>query len=131
MKTTVIHHFDNYFSANIILTKLENEGIRCDLIDELSTTIYPALGNSIGGIKLAVDDRQIERAILLLQKYHDEYLASTKCPMCNKTTMVKMHLKERITILIRIFKLISKKYEVPMEKVYRCTKCNYRSKNLP
>jgi Putative prokaryotic signal transducing protein len=131
MKTTVIHHFDNYFSANIILTKLENEGIRCHLIDELSTTIYPALGNSIGGIKLVVDNRQIERASLLLQKYHEEYLATAICPICTKTTMTMIFMQEEPTVLTKIFKFLSKKYEVPTEKIYRCTTCNYISKNLP
>jgi Putative prokaryotic signal transducing protein len=131
METTVIHHFDNYFSANIILAKLENEGIRCELIDELSTTIYPALGNAIGGVKLSVDNRQIERAIFLLQQYQEEYVASAVCPMCRRTTITMTNEKVPVTLLIKFFKLLSKKYTVPLERIYKCITCHYRSKVLP
>lgn len=130
MQTTVLQSFDNYFSANIILTKLENEGIRCYLIDELSSTIYPALSNSILGIKLSVDSRQVERAKSLLEKYHQEYVDSAVCPMCKKTTMTIIDKEIPTTTLIKLFKLLSKKYMQPYERIYKCNSCHHLSRSL-
>lgn len=65
-----IASFDDYIEANIILGRLENEGINCWLKDENSATITPFFSNSIGGIKLMVVESQAERAkeLLLLFK---------------------------------------------------------------
>ena len=61
-----IASFDNYIEANILLGKLQNEGINCWLQDENSATITPFFANSIGGIKLMVAEQQMERANDLL-----------------------------------------------------------------
>ena len=50
----IVKTFDNYFNANIILTKLQAAGIECYLQDEFTVTIDPILSNAIGGIKLVV-----------------------------------------------------------------------------
>lgn len=48
MQPVIIRTFDNYFSANIILTRLQDSGIRCFLKDEYTVTIDPILSNAIG-----------------------------------------------------------------------------------
>ena len=54
MKLVTLRSFDNYFTANITLTKLHADGIECYLKDENTVTIDPMLSNAIGGIKLVV-----------------------------------------------------------------------------
>ena len=54
MDIVTIRTFDNYFSANILLTRLRHAGIECYLKDEYTVTIDPLLSNAIGGIKLIV-----------------------------------------------------------------------------
>jgi Putative prokaryotic signal transducing protein len=58
--------YDNYIPANLILQRLEAEGIRAYLQDEHTVTINPIFTNAIGGIKLMVFEGQVGRAEELL-----------------------------------------------------------------
>ena len=60
MDIIVIKTFDNYFLANISLTKLRDAGVECYLKDEYTVTIDPILTNAIGGIKLVVKKEDYE-----------------------------------------------------------------------
>ncbi|MGC4035522.1 MAG: DUF2007 domain-containing protein [Chitinophagaceae bacterium] len=62
MKFKILQTFTNYIEANILLGRLEEEGIHCFLQDEYTVTIDPLLSNAIGGIKLMVPESQLERA---------------------------------------------------------------------
>ena len=61
-----IRSFDNYVYANIQLGMLQNEGIDCHLQDELTITIDPLLSPALGGMKLMVNEFQVNRAMKLL-----------------------------------------------------------------
>jgi hypothetical protein len=58
--------YDNYIPANMMLQRLEAEGIRAYLQDEYTVTINPIFSNQIGGIKLMVYTEQAGRASELL-----------------------------------------------------------------
>lgn len=58
--------FNDYIEANIILGRLQTEGVNCWLKDENSATITPFFSNAIGGIKLMVAEAEAARAIELL-----------------------------------------------------------------
>jgi predicted RNA-binding Zn-ribbon protein involved in translation (DUF1610 family) len=77
--------FLNYIDANIILGRLESEGINGWLRDENTVTIDPILTNAIGGIKLMVPEVQAERAIALLKEYKREQQSTHPCPKCGST----------------------------------------------
>lgn len=47
MNFIMVSSFDNYIDANIILGKLQHEGITCFLRDEYTVTIDPILTNAI------------------------------------------------------------------------------------
>ena len=64
--------FNDYIEANIILGRLQNEGVNCWLQDENSATITPFFSNSIGGIKLMVAESQAERATELLSLFKND-----------------------------------------------------------
>jgi len=72
MQYILVQSFDNYIEANIIRSRLEQEGIACWLQDENSATITPFLADSIGGIKLMVAESQAERASELLEQFRNE-----------------------------------------------------------
>ncbi len=72
MKFITLQTFDNYFYANIALTKLQHAGLECYLKDKYTVTIDPLLSNAIGGIKLAVVDEDVERASTILNQFNDE-----------------------------------------------------------
>ena len=58
--------FDNYITAHIVLSMLQDAGINCHLKDEYILTIDPLLSPALGGIKLMVAAAQVDRALELL-----------------------------------------------------------------
>ena len=83
METIVLKTFDNYFTANIMLSKLQDVGINCYLKDEYTVTIDPILSNAIGGIKLAVDSQQADEAAAFIARFQEDYLRAVICPKCS------------------------------------------------
>lgn len=67
VKFVLLYSFDNYIPAHIALGRLKEEYINCYLQDEYSVTIDPFLSNAIGGIKLMVNEVQLERAKEILE----------------------------------------------------------------
>ena len=63
-----LRSYDNYISAHISMTMLQDAGINCHLADEHIITLDPFLSPALGGIKLMVYPTQAERAEALLQE---------------------------------------------------------------
>ena len=72
MRFVPVQSYDNYIEANIIRSRLEQEGISCWLQDENSATTTPFLANSIGGIKVMVPESQVDSAIELLNIFKQQ-----------------------------------------------------------
>jgi hypothetical protein len=56
--------FETYYDpmlAQIVRGRLEDSGISCFIADENMGTVYPAYNNAIGGIKLKVFARDLEK----------------------------------------------------------------------
>jgi Putative prokaryotic signal transducing protein len=66
MKWIIANSYNDYFKANIALTKLQTEGIETMLKDENTVTLDPMLGNAIGGIKLMIKEEDIEKVLAIL-----------------------------------------------------------------
>ncbi|MEO6405954.1 MAG: DUF2007 domain-containing protein [Ferruginibacter sp.] len=127
----VLKTFDNYFSANITLTRLQDAGIHCYLKDEYTVTIDPILSNAIGGIKLDVDERDVEAARQLLAAFDEEFLRSATCPQCGKHEITLVPKAGTSNTLTAILTWLFASYAVSVENVYQCTSCGYESKTLP
>ena len=69
-KLVPVEIYNNYVEANIVLGRLQNDGIDCWLLDENTATILT--GNTIGGIKLVVPQSQAEKAKELITTYINE-----------------------------------------------------------
>ena len=127
---TVLRTFDNYFYANIILTKLQDAGIHCFLKDEYTVTIDPLLSNAIGGIKLTVRKEDAFQAENLLRQFEEEYLRSIACPQCLSNNIIlipepkKESSKDIMTWLRSVFTVVT-------PSIYQCQKCGYECDTLP
>jgi metallophosphoesterase superfamily enzyme len=71
MKFIPLLAFNDYIEAHILLGRLQNEGINCWLQNENMVTVFPALTNAVGGIKLMVEESQEEKATELLRQFSD------------------------------------------------------------
>jgi hypothetical protein len=131
METVTVKSFDNYFSANIILTRLQEAGIRCFLVDETAATVYPVLLNAIGGIKLVVAVEDREQALTMLDEFEEEYLRAAECPRCHGDHIALISKPEPDSIIHSVLKWLFSSYAVPTEKIYQCQDCKYESKTLP
>ena len=131
MELVIIRTFDNYINANMMLNKLQNNGIECFLKDEFSATINPILSNAIGGIKLMVKDKDVKEATEMLKAIDTEYLLAAKCPNCGKVGLdyiTKPGAKNFVTAILTWF---VSSYAIAPEHVYYCSNCNWESKTLP
>jgi ribosomal protein S27AE len=131
MNMITLRSFDNYFLANITLTKLQDAGIECYLKDENTVTIDPILSNAIGGIKLVVKEADAADAKQLLQQFDEEYLKSVKCPKCSATEITLVTKPGASNYITAIFTWLFSSYAVAAESIYQCGKCGYESKTMP
>jgi hypothetical protein len=131
METVILKSFDNYFSASIILGRLQDAGINCFLVDEHSVTIYPILGNAIGGIKLAVTAEDAPNAQLMLDAFEEEYMRAATCPRCKHNEIISIPRNEPKSFLTAVLTWLFSSYAIPAEYVYHCNHCGYESKTLP
>jgi protein-arginine kinase activator protein McsA len=127
----VLRTFDNYFNANIALSKLQNEGIPCALADEHSATINPALLNAIGGIKLVVHKEHIYRAQKLMWQIEQEFWENAVCSNCNASGLTLEVLRTPQNIFASIFTWLLASRAVPIQYVYTCDNCSATFNELP
>lgn len=131
MDAVTVRTFDNYFNANLMLTKLQDAGIDCYLYDEFTVTIDPLLTNAIGGIKLVVKNADKKTALELLKQFDEDYLKSAMCPRCGENNfryIAKPGLPEGIN---KIFKQLFSLDSLTNEYVYQCGNCGYETEKLP
>ena len=131
MNLVTVKTFDNYFTANITLTRLHAAGVECYLKDEYTVTIDPILSNAIGGIKLVVKKSYEAMVKKLLDTYEAEYVKAATCPNCGSNSFVYITKPGATNYLTAIFTWIFSGYAVAPDYVYQCGKCGYESERLP
>jgi ribosomal protein S27AE len=131
MDLVILKTFDNYFLANITLTKLHAAGIECYLQDEFTVTIDPILSNAIGGIKLVVKKKDEAMVQQLLNSYESEYIKAATCPKCGSHSFAYITKPGTTNYLTAIFTWLFSSYAVAPDYVYQCGQCGYESERLP
>lgn len=131
MDLVTVKTFDNYFSANIILTRLHAEGVECYLKDETTITIDPILTNAIGGIKLVVKKDNQRYVSEILKRYDQEYMNAATCPKCKAHDFIYLAKPGVTNFLTAILTTIFGSYAVAPEYVYHCDNCGYETERLP
>ena len=130
MNLIVIRTFDNYFSANILLTRLRDSGLECYLKDEYTVTIDPLLSNAIGGIKLVVKEKDLQHAYSLLRSFDKGFKEAITCPVCGSHDITVMPKQALENILTAISTWLFSAYAVSAENVYKCNICGFEDKSI-
>ena len=130
MQTVVLKTFDDYFSANILLTRLQHEGIPCYLFDEHTVTVNPIFGAVIGGIKLVVSKGYEEAAKRLINRFEEEYQQQVLCPKCSQHKFNLVARQSPENIFTAILTWLFGNYAVA-QKIYKCQNCGYETETLP
>jgi len=131
MELIILRTFDNYFLANILLTKLRDAGLECYLKDEYTVTIDPLLSNAIGGIKLVTKKSNASKAYALLKLFDQEYRNAVRCPQCGSNDILLMPKQSTENMLTAIASWLFSAYAVSAENIYQCNKCGFQSGVLP
>jgi hypothetical protein len=131
MEMVILKSFDNYISASILLSRLQSEGIACALRDEHTSTIFPVLGNAIGGIKLEVAIEDESKARILLKTFEEEYLKSVACPRCHAHDILNVPKKAAGNLVTAFLTWLFSSYAVAPEMVYQCQQCGFETTELP
>ena len=125
MEMVTLKSFDNYFSANIILSRLQQAGIHCYLKDEYTVVSV----DPIGGIKLAVNLDDVPDASKLLQQFEEEYLRSVECPQCDGNNIMLVSKTGAGNFITSILNWLFTSHSP--EKIYQCQDCHYETATLP
>jgi hypothetical protein len=131
MDLVTVKTFDNYFLANITLTRLQASGIECYLKDENTVTIDPILTNAIGGIKLVVKKEDEATVIKLLRGYLIDYMLSATCPQCGSNSFTQVTKPGITNYITAILTWLFSSYAVAPEHIYQCGNCGYECETLP
>ena len=67
-KLITVFSFNFAYEAYIVQSRLESEGISCFLQDEYYLQLNPLATNAIGGVKLQVLERDLNRTIEILKE---------------------------------------------------------------
>ena len=87
--------FDNSPSANIVLEKLKDNNIQCFLTDQNMLTMDPLFNQAMGGIRLKIFEKDIEKAHEILNEPNElsdsivenDTVQEIVCPSCHSTNV--------------------------------------------
>jgi DNA-directed RNA polymerase subunit RPC12/RpoP len=132
MNFIIAQVFTNYIDANIIMGRLQEEGINCWLKDENTVTIDPILTNAVGGIKLMVPESQAERTFELLRQFRSQKELILKCPRCGSPNVQFVTTPRKTSNWIGvIFGFLSMTLALSGDKVYHCFNCGFEFEEVP
>ena len=124
--------YTNYIDANIMLGRMQEDGIDCWLKDENIVTIDPILTNAVGGIKLMVAENERMKALQWLWEINKEKKAGLSCPKCNSHNLEYVSTPRKpgnwISVLLgflvtSITMSSTSTIVMPVEQVYHCFDC--------
>jgi len=114
------------------LSMLKEECITCYIKDEYTITIDPLLSPAIGGMKLMVDELQIESAEKILKKADLEFLETVGCPNCGRHALEQvLEIKNPSGFFEKIKFMLINGQDQEIKKYYRCKSCGYKFDELP
>lgn len=137
-RTVVYSTYYNPIEANIIRSRLEDGGFSCFLADENVATINPFYNQAIGGVKLIVFERDVEKITeLLAEEINNESfpadlvgeLEKTEnkivCTECSSVNVgYGMATKRKHNWWFSIFLLLFT-FPIKVNKCYHCYDCGY------
>jgi hypothetical protein len=121
----VLRTFDNYFSANILLTRLQQHGVKAFLLDENTVTLSPFFGNAIGNIKVVVGQDDAGLALTLADTFEARARQDEMCASCGGREFEMVTRQSRNTFGSFFTRLMNQL--APAEKTYRCINCGHET----
>ena len=79
--------YDNYLLANMTMSLMTENDIKCQMKDEHIITMDPLLNAAVGGIKLLVEEKDYDRALALMLEAENDYLKTVPCPNCKSLSL--------------------------------------------
>ena len=132
MNFTPIASFDNYLLANMTLGMLQENGVNCHLKDENIITIDPLLSPAIGGMKLMVEEQDLERSAGIIREAEAAYLKELPCPYCKSHGL---SAEEKINMPVSFWGKLKNQIAYGQtstyKKIYRCLNCKSVLTELP
>ncbi|HTM98005.1 MAG TPA: DUF2007 domain-containing protein [Pedobacter sp.] len=139
----VVHStYYNPIEANIVKSRLEDSEIPCFLTDENVATINPMYNQAIGGVKLHVFEKDIERINVLLSDKHEgfevennvleedsEVVEMTICESCGSSNVgFGQATKKRFSLWVMIVSILFFIYPFKSNNCYHCYDCGHEFK---
>ncbi len=125
----LLNTFTDSIDAYLLRTKLELEGVGCEVQDDMLTNAFGFYSNAIGGVKVYVHEDDFEIAYNLVYTEEGKYVLnkednseskdSVTCPKCGSINLTKPNYK-RITAFLLLF------VGIPYPKTnrkWRCSDC--------
>lgn len=124
--------YDNFMLANMALGMLQQNDIHCHLKDENIVTIDPLLNPAVGGIKLMVEEQDLEKAKELMKDAEEAYIKEIPCPNCKVHSLViEEKTSEPAGFWGKLKNQIAYGQTETYSKNYRCTNCKELFSELP
>jgi len=126
--------FESYYDpmlAHIVRTRLEANGIPCFIADENMVGANPIFNQAVGGVKLKIFERDLEKCREILasegdlhERDHFEVDNETNtyvvCPFCGSTNVSHVSDEESTEFLSSFMNLVNPFYN---EKSWHCFNC--------
>lgn len=130
MSLILLKTFDNAIDAHILKARLEGEGVRCYIFDEHIVTLNPLYSLSVGGIKLKIDESDLELARLILADIRNTPFTTEEdmvivCPRCQSDKLISGYRSFRGVdgFFSALFSLLLSVFPLYYRSVYKCTRC--------
>jgi len=130
MSLITLKTFDNSIDAHILKSKLESEGIVCYLFDEHTVTMNPLYNVTVGGIKLKINESDLELAqeiynSIQITPFTNDENAAIKCPRCQSTELYSdfKSMKGPNVIVSAFTSFFFLLFPLFYKSVYKCKKC--------
>ena len=135
MSLIVFKTFDNPIDAYLLKTKLKSEGIRSYLFDENIISINPLYNLTLGGIKLMINNSDLEKSNAILEEIEQFSLIGNKkngCPKCQSNLFYNRFIsmkgiKGYLSIIVSLIFFV---FPIYYKIVYRCKSCGYEFNHL-
>jgi len=137
-KIVVYQAFIDPINANIVKGLLDSYGIECFLSDENMVTLNAMYSAAVGGVKLHVFVKDIDRITAILQSQNildKTEIAAEKddsmilCPVCHSDNVsYGGSINRKFNSWHVFYSFILTMYPISMRKAYHCFDCDYEFK---
>ncbi|MBK6952325.1 MAG: DUF2007 domain-containing protein [Crocinitomicaceae bacterium] len=130
MALITVKTFDNPIDAHLLKSKLESEGIVCYLFDEHTVGTNPLYNVTVGGIKLKINDFDLEKATEIYNEIHktaytDDDGNVISCPKCQSINLMTQYPVRKGVggFFSSLMAFLATMVPVYSKKVFKCKDC--------